>query len=241
VSEFYEFYRKLALWTLDQANPGDPELADARAAITGWNGRLDPDSKGIGFLVQWRKALARAVFAPIVRRGRALDGSFTYRWKQQETPLRALLSERLPETLPDRRRGDWPGFLLAVLRETLGELKRDFPGQTLKELRWGEIERITIRHPFSASIPAAGWLLDMPAVEGGCNSFCLKVLHGAHGASERMVISPNHPEDGLLQMPGGQSGHPLSPFYGDQQRAWAEGAPSPFLPGPAQHRLSLSP
>jgi penicillin amidase len=42
-------------------------------------------------------------------------------------------------------------------------------------------------------------------------------------------------------MPGGQSGHPLSPHYRDSHEAWASGKPTPFLPGEAVHRLELTP
>jgi penicillin amidase len=42
-------------------------------------------------------------------------------------------------------------------------------------------------------------------------------------------------------MAGGQSGHPLSPYYGAGHQDWAEGKPTPFLPGPAQHTLRFAP
>jgi penicillin amidase len=42
-------------------------------------------------------------------------------------------------------------------------------------------------------------------------------------------------------MPGGQSGHPLSPHYADQHRAWVNGTPLPFLPGAPVARLTLLP
>jgi len=55
-----------------------------------------------------------------------------------------------------------------------------------------------------------------------------------------MVVSPGREHEGILHMPGGQSGHPLSPHYADQHRAWVDGAPLPFLPGPAVSRLTLA-
>ena len=61
------------------------------------------------------------------------------------------------------------------------------------------------------------------------------------GPSERMVVSPGHEQDGILHIPTGQSGHPLSPHYGDQYRAWLNGEPTPFLPGPKEHSLTLVP
>ena len=61
------------------------------------------------------------------------------------------------------------------------------------------------------------------------------------GPSERMAVSPGHESEGILHMPTGQSGHPLSPHYGDQYRAWLIGEPTPFLPGPVVSTLQLTP
>jgi penicillin amidase len=56
-----------------------------------------------------------------------------------------------------------------------------------------------------------------------------------------MVVSPGHETDGIMHMPTGQSGHPLSPFYANSHAAWVAGEPTPFLPGPALHTLTLVP
>ncbi len=48
-------------------------------------------------------------------------------------------------------------------------------------------------------------------------------------------------ETGIFHMPVGESGHPLSPHYQDGHAAWAEGKPTPFLPGPAVDVLKLVP
>jgi penicillin amidase len=42
-------------------------------------------------------------------------------------------------------------------------------------------------------------------------------------------------------MPGGQSGHPWSPFYRAGHEAWVRGEPTPFLPGLTQYTLTLHP
>ena len=62
-----------------------------------------------------------------------------------------------------------------------------------------------------------------------------------YGASERFSVSPGHEAEGYFHMPGGQSGHPLSPFYRAGFAAWAQGEATPFLPGPAAHALILEP
>ena len=56
-----------------------------------------------------------------------------------------------------------------------------------------------------------------------------------------MVVSPGHEADGVLHMPGGQSGHPLSPFWGAGHADWVAGRASPFLPGETRYRLQLQP
>lgn len=61
------------------------------------------------------------------------------------------------------------------------------------------------------------------------------------GASERLIVSPGREEKGFFHMPVGQSGNPRSPYYRNGHKPWEEGRPTPFLPGPAEHRLSLIP
>ena len=44
-----------------------------------------------------------------------------------------------------------------------------------------------------------------------------------------------------INMPGGQSGNPLSPFWGAGHEDWVHGRATPFLPGKAEHTLRLVP
>jgi penicillin amidase len=65
---------------------------------------------------------------------------------------------------------------------------------------------------------------------------------GRHfGASQRFSVAPGDEQNGIMHIPAGQSGHPLSEFYRKGHRDWAEGKPSPFLPGETQHKLLLVP
>jgi len=42
-------------------------------------------------------------------------------------------------------------------------------------------------------------------------------------------------------MPVGQSGHPMSPYYGAGHDDWVAGRATPLLAGAAQHVLTLTP
>ena len=66
----------------------------------------------------------------------------------------------------------------------------------------------------------------------------IRALPGAEG---RLIVSPGREDEGMLHMPTGQSGHPLSPFWGAGHDDWVHGRPTPFLPGPAVHTLTLVP
>jgi penicillin amidase len=80
------------------------------------------------------------------------------------------------------------------------------------------------------SDPLAGDYANMPRVAGP-----------NFGQSERMVVSPGREEQGIFTMPGGQSGHPLSPYFLAGHEDWVKGEAKPFLPGPVRHTLVLMP
>ena len=65
--------------------------------------------------------------------------------------------------------------------------------------------------------------LDMPAEPLPGDWSMPRVQSPDFGASERFGVSPGREAEGYLHMPGGQSGHPLSPFYRAGHADWAEG------------------
>ena len=81
----------------------------------------------------------------------------------------------------------------------------------------------------------------MPIVPLPGDLYTPRLHWGAVGASERMVVSPGREAEGIMHMPTGQSGHPLSPFYANSHPAWLAGDDTPFLPGSPIHSLTLTP
>ena len=107
---------------------------------------------------------------------------------------------------------------------------------------WGERNTARIRHPLSHALPGfiANWL-DMPKDELPGDNDMPRVQGPTFGASERFAVAPGDEEHGYFEMPGGQSGHPLSTYYGSGHTNWVAGKPTPFLPGPPQQTLLLRP
>jgi penicillin amidase len=111
----------------------------------------------------------------------------------------------------------------------------------LAERTWGNRNIVRVQHPLSLAVPQLARWLDVPpeALPGAGNM--PRVQSTRFGASMRMSVAPGHEQDALFHMPGGQSGHPLSPHYRKGHTSWAHGEPTPFLPGPPTHTLTLHP
>jgi penicillin G amidase len=137
--------------------------------------------------------------------------------------------------------GGWDAFILRALDQAVAQLPADAGTTPLDRLAWAETNKVRVAHLMGDAIPGLGRFLNMPvAPVAGCG-FCVRVAAGVLGASERLVVAPGREEEGLFHMPGGQSGHPLSRHYGDQQSAWVEGRALRFAPGAAVATLTLAP
>jgi penicillin amidase len=151
-----------------------------------------------------------------------------------------MLVQRQPPNLLDPKYPDWHALLLAAARRVADTLGRQPGGLAARS--WGEINRAGIAHPLSRALPGfVAHFLDMPDDELPGDDNMPRVARPGFGASERLDVSPGHESEGILEMPGGQSDHPLSPYYGAGHEDWVHGRPSPLLPGPAQHTLTLEP
>jgi penicillin amidase len=243
VSRFYDYYQHLALEVLTpRALDENPALGAVRRTLEAWDGRAEAESLGFGLLARFRTALAKAVFTPFLTTCQQYDQAFVYHWTYIDTPLQQMLTEKPPQLLPNPRGyASWEAFILGVLEASARQLQERYGATSLLELHWGRMNKVWFHHPFSHGIPALGWLLDIGGDElPGCN-YCVRVANGSAGANMRLVISPGHPQDGLLHMPGGQSGQWLSPHYADQHPYWAQGWPQAFAAGPPRNTLRLLP
>jgi penicillin amidase len=223
------------------AAASSPLRTAARQIVEGsWPGHSAADSVAYRIVRNFRLAASRMAFDGVTgslqREGtEALDVTTI---RRAEGPLWRLVSER-PAHLLDPAFATWDDFLLAAIDATLAQLTVD--GRALSERTWGEVNAADIVHPLAAAVPWVSAYLSMPRAPLPGDTYVPRVLTPRSGASQRLVVSPGHEATGILHMPGGQSGHPLSPHFGDQQRAWVDGTPLPLLPGAAMHTLTLRP
>jgi len=167
------------------------------------------------------------------------DAYIAPRASQFEPVLLALL-----ETQPSALLPEGVASFAALQQSAAQSLAEEWraQGEDFSLRSWGERNSSRICQPLASALPRIfeTWLC-MPSAPLPGDSNMPRVQGPSFGASQRMVVSPGREVDGIFHMPGGQSGHPLSPFWGAGHAAWESGEISPFLPGAAQHRLRLIP
>ncbi len=220
----------------------------------------------LAHLLPWRDRFARVLatradeWSQRVRRevlecdGRAGPESVSYRLVRG---FREAAMARVDSALYGAAKKNYPrvnvgkfhreDLVLAALRDedasaAADQVLADAQRAGLEKFRWGAVNRLEMRHPLSRFLPAfLARRLDMPREELDGDADAPRNQTAKHGASERLIVSPGHEESGVFEMPGGQSGHPLSPYYRAGHDAWVRGLPTPLLPGPARNVLELTP
>lgn len=232
-------------WALMQSEAarGGPTLKRLAEAASKWEGHAAPASVSYRLVRSWRLAVHSRLADGLLAAGKDVRSAYQFpKLPHFEGSAWPMASEQPPHLLSPRY-PDWPALFEDAAQQTLDEERQRHPHHesALSERRWGTRNIARICHPLAA---ASAWLqrwLCMPGDELPGDIDMPRVQSPVFGASERIVVSPGHEDDGILQLPGGQSGHPLSPFWGAGHADWVSGRPTPFLPGATVNRLVLKP
>ena len=237
---FLADWQKLLLATLTpDAVAQKHSRAELRTLAEKWEGRASVDSVSYRLAHDFRLAVYARVFPPIFERCTDNDPGFNWVRLPLESAAWALLREK-PAHLLNPAFKTWDELLLTAADDVLAGLGKE--GVSPVRATWGQRNIAKIAHPFSRTLPGflTSWL-NLPADPLPGDRDMPRVQSPTDGASERFVVSPGRESEGIFEMPGGQSGHPLSPFYRAGHEAWVRGEPTPFLPGTTEHTLTLTP
>jgi penicillin amidase len=234
-AEGYEQIREAILAAVGE-DEREPLLKRARELALAWNGTADADQAAFRMLHAYYRALLARTLEPLLAPAIEADPDFVYRWPLADEPLRRLLDER-PAHLLTSEYASWPEFLRDVLLETVERLERT--GRM--DAAWGETNVLDVAHPLAGALGPLGGMLRFPREPVPGSMISLRVAAPDYGAVIRMAVAPGAPENGVLQLAGGQSGHFLSPHFGDQLPDWLDGTPTPFLAGEPVTRFVLTP
>lgn len=231
-------WRDLALRLLDDTGSSDDRRARAGVRLEQWTGRAGVDSDGYLIVREFRQAVTARTKSFLVFEARLRDPDYEPRLNRRfEAALWQLITDQ-PIHFLDPDYGSWDRFLQATLDEVLARLD---PGNNGEFETWGQHNVASITHPMASSIPVLGRELNMPAIALPGDTYMPRVQARSFGASERFAVAPGAEDQAYFELPGGQSGHPLSPFYRSEFEAWARGEPTPFLPGERRYELRLVP
>ncbi|MFC0252703.1 penicillin acylase family protein [Massilia consociata] len=239
---FVARWRDRALRALDAgALAEQPQRAEFRRLLdAGWNGRASVDSVAYRLARAYMWALHDLFYGGAARSLEAIEpkagpAAGTSRWPDV---VARLLDARPAGWLPPGY-ADWQAVELAAIDRVIADLTKG--GQPLAKATWGKRNTADIAHPISIAVPALKSVLGAPRDQLAGDAHMPRVAGPKFGQSERMTVSPGREEQGLYNMPGGQSGHPLSPFFLAGHEEWAQAKPVPLLPGPVRHTLRFVP
>lgn len=236
---FLARWRTLLLSLLDAASlDAQPRRAEFRRLVEGWQAQASVDAVGYRLVRAYHDHTQQAVWAMLLTALR-LPAQDTAPPEQFEGALWQLISTQPLHLLASAYPG-WPEFLRAQVDATIAELDSACP--SLARCTWGAHNVVRVRHPLSPALPGLARWLDMPTEQLPGDHDMPRVQDDARfAASERFAVSPGHESEAYLELPGGQSGHPLSPYYRAGFVEWARGEPLPFLPGQTEHVMTLTP
>ena len=232
-------WRELLERTLASAGPLNDRRAEFQQLLQAWDGHASADSVGYRLIRDWRAQLAELTLQPIFSRTLRADPQFAFWRLRYEAGLWALHRDQ-PLHLLSANYADWDALRLAAVDRVIARL--DDAGVALAQATWGSMNELELHHTFGDALPGplADWI-NLPRVPQAGDSRMPRVARPRYGASLRIVVSPGHEAEGLLHLPGGQSGNPLSPFYRAGHDDWVRGRPTPLLPGEVMHTLTLAP
>lgn len=239
-ARFLDRWQRLLLRLITpEAAAADPRRAEFRRYVAGWGGHASVDSVGYRLVRLFHERLRSRVLGALLAPVRAKYPDFEPPALSQFEGSLWTLVEQQPANLLDPAYSSWNALMLATVDSIIADF-RD-PETGFEHFSWGRRNTVRVRHPLSQAVPLLSSWLDMPAVELPGDIDMPRVQDVSFGASMRMAVAPGEEDEGIMELPGGQSGHPMSPFYGDEFTAWAAGKPVPFLPGPTEHLLVLEP
>jgi penicillin amidase len=237
---FMEGWRQRALAVLDaEALRGQPQRAEfARLLRQSWTGHASTDSVGYRLARAFMWSLyaqaygaANAELVKLEPRGADMHAASS-RWPAVMAQLLdAQPAGWLPSSYPS-----WRAFQLAAVDRAIADVDAPLASST-----WGKRNTAAIAHPITMALPWLKRWLAAPADPLPGDANMPRVAGSAFGQSERFTVSPGKEEEGVFNMPGGQSGHPMSPHFLDGHADWVTGRTVSLLPGAPVHSLQLQP
>ena len=222
------------------------ETAEARQALAllqAWNGRVAADSPAAAVYEFFVAEMARRVAASKAPHATAwaLGQGFTPLYPSTAFSLRRM--GHLVRLVREQSEGwferSWGQEMADALDSTVRTLRERY-GDDPAGWAWGKIRPLTLRHTVGEQAPMDK-IFNLGPVAWGGDAHTIgqstavpldPTANPAMIASLRMVVECGQWDEARYILPGGQSGNPLSPHYGDQFPLWLRGEGVPIAWSP---------
>jgi penicillin amidase len=219
----------------------DPMARSMLSYAESWGEAAVPPSIGYRLVRSFEEDAIALIYGGFGGAIKALAGpsAGTVTARRAEWPSLRLLTARPDRLIPPPFKS-WDEVMQALYGRLVARIGNEAGGD-LSQFTWGNRNRAAIHHPLAAALPWLGLLTDPADIALPGDTLVPCAASPGHGASERFVVSPGHESSGIFEMPVGQGGNPLTPYYLAGQSDWVEGRASAFLPGPPRWTLVLTP
>jgi penicillin amidase len=200
--------------------------AEIRTAMAVWDGSSDSDRPEPLIFQAWYRALVRHVLAD------ELGPGFAAYQGLRTDAMRHILTAS-PEWCNDVGTPGRTETCAMMAGRALGTAIAELDaahGRDWQKWRWGEASRVRMAHRPLDAVWGLRRLFSLEATGGGDAGTVDVARYAANdpyatimAASLRLVADLAEPAILHAILPGGQSGHPLSPHYRDQKAAWRDG------------------
>jgi penicillin amidase len=200
----------------------DPDAVEAMELTAEWDRRYTKENRRTVLFEYAMAELTDRTWDELLRP--AAEGRSARRvYTPSSTVLASLMHDPQSVWWDDRRTEDVvedrDAILVASLAAALVHAKRELGDVDGPAWRWENVRHANIHHPLE--LPALS-ALELP-IQGGPGTLNPSSGSGTHGASWRMVVELGPEISARSIYPGGQSGHPLSPYYRDRLDKWVAG------------------
>ncbi len=211
------------------AEPQTDRGREALDILSRWDGGMRRDDPAPLLFYAWLYALNRAVLSD------ELDGDFAaFQSPKVDFLLRVLRDGHAwCDDVATGPAEDCQTQLVTALETALNTLALRFP-KAIGQLRWGDAHRARFNHPILSRIPLLGKVFTY-SVESDGDSYTVNrggvsfsgasgdLFEDVHGPGYRAVYDLATLDNSRFMIATGQSGNPLSPYYGNLTERWRDG------------------